>query len=612
MSIEIRECAHDLDLGWNPGGPLNVVILQPCFEIEGDAQSFGLIGTSSRAGQEALAAAVADFIRDRDKCVPDPDYRPVHAVILPEFAVPQSGVAALLEAVAQARSGLLLVAGIERQTIMQYTHLLNTYSTVAEWVEKERTALHSQSGAENSWVNAALIAWKATTGARGVVVQRKITPSDGEIATLCAGSAIHVLRINHARVAFSICSDMLNRDGACPSAEHLISHFVCRDRPPLHAMVHIQYNPDSHHDLMEAGIRRLLVESPTTAGNLFVDTMLIRANVGLPTEDGGRYGRSGIAVGAHRRNPRPPDCCHVHGEPVRHYDLRPCSAAAFLLQAQLPAWTHPPSAAAAVRPVIRGLWLGGLKPGTAIDFTSETAACPEPYRFAAWRAFPAGHPPVPCAENTSAELRAHLEVKYENLRQIAWGSNGACLEAWGREAFALSRAGRSREEWERDPRSQPDTWTAGSALLGCLQRLAKGLALIHAGRGLAIRPSGAGQGIRVQGTSRSVRCRVAPETPWRDVRSRVAVDARDTPATDGDIYVTVGYTGKSPKRPARVRVAGLNSEDSPTYPPRPERERLVTETHVTLVSGDSLEDVLSRKRMAVSGLAAAVARALGM
>ncbi len=613
MNITIREYAGNLDLGWNPGEPLNVVLVQPRYEVETDGPTIGLIKESSRAGQESLTSAVAEFIRHRHQRVPG-GYDPIHAVILPEFAVPCAGVPELLDAMEQGNDGLLLVAGVERQTMQEYRRCLEDQCTVEEWKQAEIVALDAQSGNQDDWANAMLVAWKPRADGVKVMFQRKITPSNAEMATLNCGSAVHVLPINGARIAFSICSDMLNTGGSCPVVDALVQDFKIRNRPPLHAMVHIQYNSGPDHGLMLDGVKKLLVESPPAVGNLFVDCLVIRANVASECEEDENYGRSGVAVSAHRRDPGPPDCCHVHGDPLRHYDLRPRRASAFLLQTLLPAWIHSPSGAAGARPVMKGHWLPLKAHGLSIDFKDDAADVPEAYRFAAWRAFQRSCNEflVPAGQDVNAQsLRAFLAEKYRDLRRTVWGVNGGCLRRWARDVFAFSRLDGPPGKWSEDPRSQPDEWD--TAHLHDLRRIAASLALIHAGIGVEPSPDGTPSVLRIANGGVAIHCRVASGILWEDVKERVVRDTRELHTMPGDVYLAISDRGNPPKEASKVKIAGLDSDSSPTYGIQRGDAHSIGETSVTLVSVNSIEHaVLESKQLSVADLRTAVQQVLGL
>jgi hypothetical protein len=578
----------DLDLGWDPAGPLIFLLMQPRYEVVAAAHSEGLITGGFRQKQEATIKLVAKFIGHWPNLVPG-DYPHVHAAILPEFSVPVSSANQLLDSLASAHGGFMLVAGIERQSVQEYLQLVEARVTDGKWIQYEKEVLSGYEGSDTAWVNAMLIAWRKPDGAVGMTTQRKITPSPWEQESLCCGDTLNVFSVDKkARFAFTICSDMFSTPPphtimACPVAEDFISQCESGVLHGLDAIIHLQYNRSPDHRLIEDGFGALLVRSADRVSNDLRGAMVIRVNCAGHSEEDDAFGLSGLLVGGHEQYRREtPTCCRKRGGEIVRYDMRPRRGSAFLVELHLPSRTSSTWRTAGVHPIMRGRWLGLRDALDSLDFREGgPAANPEPYRFAAWRAFrcscddiliPAGGNP------RRKELRAHLKAKYRELRSALWRPNGDYLERWGRDAA----------RWDSSRVGIPDEWNSED--VGQLRKLVTSLTMVHAGVGLQPAPRDTPTAtIGPMSGAHSLHSRVARCAFDDVVGSRVPEEFADRPSNAGsaDLYLVSSTVGPSLKA-ERVKVTGLTRRGAPTNA-EPGEVHLLTETWVTVVAVEAVE-----------------------
>jgi len=229
-----------------------------------------------------------------------------------------------------------------------------------------------------------------------------------------------------------------------------------------------------------------------------------------------------------------------------------------------------------------------------VDFTSQAAAVPDGYRFAAWRAFPCelrstlnpdllkpppGHP-------LKGELHSRLLEAYANLRRACWGANGECLSRWGREVltFDLQAA-----------ESDPDQWHP--AHTDGLRRLAAALTMLHTWFPLQPAPSAAtptgAPALRFAGGGLPVHSREACQMVWGEIRQCIAKHANATNAPHGAVYVVAGARGLPPQGPGRIPLAGLGTETGPTYGVEQSgTPDDATQPHVVAVAAEAVEACL--------------------
>ena len=582
----IRE--HQVELGWEAARPLSLLLVQPRFGIETDADQMGRIGASWRQKQNRLVEAIARLLKEPKKHIPAP-YLPVHVIALPEFAVPCDTVTQLLKAVARASHPVLLFAGIERQTVADYRSVVAAHMKPDDCRDRELGLLPADNP-DPIWVNAAVIAWHDHEGGTGTLFQRKISPSRWERDSLCLGDCLHVIRASGVRLVLTLCSDMLNASSpaeGCPVAASLVQQCSRDYLGAVDAIVHLQFNEKPDDDLMTAGFKTLLVDSSVAAGEKLRGATVIRVNAASETELSDSYGLTGVLVGGHRRYPpQGPLCsCRRLGDIVR-YDMRPRRASAFLVQLYLASRIPGPEAKAGKQPVTDALWLGLRAQTDVLDFRPRTrAVVPEGYRFAAWKAFPCiPGGPFPVGGQDAGGLGLRLNAKYAELRKMVWAEAGRCLARWGKEVFRLVRLD-NPAKWEADVRSCPDDW--GEAERTSLRRLARGLAMIHAAIPVSPAPADVGSAVRLSPGMRSIHCRVMPET-----RADIAVlvkedfDLAETGAVRDDLYLVTGGLAPSPM-PETVKVADLTS-GGPVYGAET-NERRATDQVVKVVDVGALE-----------------------
>ncbi len=578
----------DLDLGWDPTGPLFFLLMQPRYEVAGDADSLGLITDAFRQKQRTTIELVAQFIGHWPDLVPG-DWPHIHAAILPEFAVPVSSIHQLLDSVASTRGGFMLVAGVERQRVQEYLELVETRVTDGEWIRHEKDLLSGYAGSNMTWVNAMLIAWRKPDGTVGMTTQRKINPSPWEQESLCLGDTLNVFHVDRkALFAFTICSDMFSTPPphtimAFPVAEDFISQCESGVLRRLDAIIHLQYNRSPDHRLIEDGFGAILVRSAARVGNDLRGAMVVRVNCAGQSEEDDGFGLSGLLVGGHEQYRREtPKCFLKRGDEIVCYDMRPRRGSAFLVELHLPSKTSATERTAGVHPIIRGRWLGLRDALGSLDFGEGGAAAnPEPYRFATWRAFRCGCGDIltPARGNPRREeLRTHLQAKYRELRSALWRPNGDLLERWGRDAIS----------WDSSRVGIPDEWDADDVRQ--LRELVTGLTMVHAGVGLQPAPRDApSAAMRPQSGAYSLHSRVA-RCAFDDVMdSRVPEEFADKPSNAGnaDLYLVSSADAPSLKA-ERVKVTGLTRRSAPTNG-GPGEEHLITETWVTVLAVEAVE-----------------------
>ncbi len=588
---------NTVDLGWNPAGDLNFLLVQPLYAVVQSGDEVGRIEGDSRDNQKQVVDSVIELVLNPEERV-SANFQPLHAAILPELAAPQECVRGLLEAVAEAQTdpGMLVVSGIERLSREEYEQFVQDYATDQEWQNEELRRMAARASPSASWVNAMLIAWRDRHGEPGVVFQRKISPSAQERESLCAGETVHILVIDQASFAFTICSDMLNvdapgADGGCSVAQGIVEHFQ-GDEPPrtLDAIIHIQHNQKPDHELMAAGFYRLLVDSPQAVGAAVSGASVVRVNAAAICEERDEYGCTGILVGGHRRYAKdPPECCCRRGESIVRYDFRPRRASAFLVKARLPSRTPGPFGAAGIQPVTGGLWLGIRPSDGRVDFTSDAAAVPEAYRFAAWRGFPCelrsstGTDLLEPSQQSPVQeqLYQRLRNSYEELRRVCWGINGECLQMLGQEAFVF---------WPDDLKPQPDTWD--STHVDRLRHLVAGLTMVHAWFPLQAASisgtTGRRAAVRLEKNGPSIHSRDGCDLLSSDIPARVVEDA-SSDAKDGDIYLICGVRGQLEVQ--AIPLGGLTGPSASTYPISEDLDDLdITRATLLLIPIQAIED----------------------
>ncbi len=548
----------NISLGWKLDDPLNMVLVQPFYAIEPGGSNAFALDPQSAARQRLTIGTVLSFLSDSDGRVPHL-FRQVRLVVLPEFSVPYDMVQQVVDRMSATRPGMLLVAGIERQSLQQYGYLVETYVTDGAFREQEIDKLTQHNNPARNWVNAALVAWRDGVGTPGVLFQRKICPSNLESQTLCTGDVIHTLRVDGALFGFAICSDLLDADPPPPEPPISVAQQICEGcvDSPLDVLVHVQYNPKPRHTTVGAGTHTLLTNLATR------DALVVRVNRAASCEEHSEYGVSGAVVGRHRSFGDPPECCCVRDEnDMRWYDMRPQRACAFLLQTYLPSAVEGPQVPAGQQPVRYALWLPTPNPDDDINFTLPRAASPEPRRFGGWRAFewkPWSKPGRDLLKPTgdNEDLHSYLKEKYQELRRAVWGDNGRCLSLWAEKAV----------QFHADTiQDCPDHWHI-RGVTEALRKLVAGMTLIHAGPGLApiewtdgVPPRAA---MRFAGAlAASVHCRDAASLRWPAIKARLVPDAQSG-ASHKDWYV-VSNAGGHPCAEA-LPYAGLVHPAAATY-----------------------------------------------